>query len=387
MMRGSRIFITSGLHLCSSRSPRTDPTMSLLTIPNELLLLIARFLLHCPTCHCQHISWHLSALSRCTHHLHASLASHLLSTASPLQILHWSIANTRHDTIALALSLGADPNSAPRPNPYLPTRATLRIGTPTEIAIRLRVHSPTAALHARKLESVAILLAAGGTCTASSLTTCARYGDLDLLALCLARVTFGPDGLRTLLLMLARSGHVEGTRMLVAAGAAVNSVGTYPARGFASPLWVCWDAPVGVLRVLLEAGADPTWRDQDGVSVVQNMRSRGPPGEEVERKITLLVEFGAVDEPASWYVMQQWTPTGRRRPREYRGWTDEPVDANDGPVASWVVAGLYGGCECLTCPLGVTRGAYSSRGYEARGGGTFGVGAAEAGRRGGVGGA
>lgn len=161
--------------------------------------------------------------------------------------------------------------------------------------------------------------------------------------------------------------------MVVAAGAAVNSVGTYPARGFSAPLAVCWDAPLGVIQVLLEAGADASWRDQDGVSVVQNMRSRAPPGEETERKVGLLVQYGAVDEPPLWQVMQQWTPTGRSRPREYRGWTDEPPYLNDGPLKSWVVAGLYGGCECLTCPVSVTRGAYSGRGYEARDGGTFGA--------------
>lgn len=295
-------------------------------------------------------------------------------------MLLWAIANGRHDIVTLALARGADPNSPSRPNPYIPTnRASLRIGTPVDIAISMRRHSANAESHALKLGTVALLLAAGGVYTTDILTMCARYGDLDLLALCLGYLApIGESGPGTLLTMVARNGHVEATGMVIAAGAPVNSVGTYPAGGYYPPLSVCWDSPLAVLEVLLDAGADPSWRDHDNISIVQNMRNRSLPGPELDDKVALLIRYGAVDEPPLWQAFHQWTPGGRRKPTEYHGWTPDPVSPTDVLGSGWVIAGLYGGCECLTCPLYVTGGVYSNRQYEARGGSTFDVWSAEA---------
>ncbi|KAL0639478.1 hypothetical protein Q9L58_001507 [Maublancomyces gigas] len=293
--------------------------MSLLALPNELLLKIARCLLRCPGCHGLHHEHHISALSHCNHRLYALLADCHLETASALKILLWAIAHTRHDTFARALEKGADPNT---PLHHIYISNSRPVGTPVDVAIRMRVHSFDAESHARKLGTIALFLRAGGTCTADSLAMPTLYGDVDLLTLCLPHLTDtdpNHSGPRTILEIAARRGHVEIVRLAISAGAAVNSTGSNHSAEFCPPLWVCWGSSIAVLQAILDAGADATWRSPDGVSVVQHMRQRSGNALELEDKIALLMKYGAIDEPASEHTLE-WQ---RRMPpgREYRGWT------------------------------------------------------------------
>lgn len=343
--------------------------MPLLMLPNELLLQIAGCLLQSYTCQCGHhrhcdcgcdcacdchfhkISPHLSVFSRVNYRLHTLLAEYLLATASTLHILFWGVANTRPDTVALALSRGADPNCPLRPNGHSAT-SWLIYTTPVELAISMRAASADAQSHAAKLHILALLLGTGGTCTVDNLIKPTRYGDIDLLTLCLPQIkgvedSYSGFGARTLLEIAARRGHVEVAKLVIAAGAPVNSTGEHNDPGYYSPLWVCWQAPSATLQVLLDAGADPTWRARHGVSVVQNMRQRSVGTPQLQEKIELLVRYGAVDEGVSWLMVQ---PGGKRRREppgmEYRGWVpgsrQTPVDWEQ----EWVMMGSQEGCAC-----------------------------------------
>lgn len=343
--------------------------MSLLTLPNELFLQIVPSLLQsstcrcdhhrhcdcdcpCPCdCHCHHISAHLSAFSRVNHRLHALLAESLLATASTLHILFWAVANTRPDIVALALSRGADPNCPLRQNAHV-TTSWPPYTTAVDLAISMRVHSVDAPSHALKLQTLALLLAAGGTCTVNELIKPTRYGDLDLLTLCLPQITgiedtYSGSAPRTLLEIAARRGHVEAAKLLIAAGAPVNSTGEHNDPGYYPPLWVCWQAPVATLQVLLDAGADPAWEARHGVTVVQNMRGRSVATVGLEEKIALLVRWGAVDKGRCW---RMYMDGGKRRrypsEKEYRGWVpgsrEVPVDW----AQEWVLMGKEEGCWC-----------------------------------------
>lgn len=336
---------------------RSHPTMSLLTIPNELLLLIARYLLPCPTCHCHHISKHLSALSRSNRHLHSLLTESLIANASMVNMLLWGIASSRHDTVTLALASGADPNTQILPNRYIQNTILRRIGTPVDIAISMRAHSTDAESHALKLGTLALIFTAGGTCTVDSLIRPTDYGDLDLLTLCLRYLAptdpLDQTGLEVLLMTAARYGHVEAVRMMIGAGAPVNSVGDFPSRQYYPALWNCWNSSVAVLQVLLDAGADPNWRSTQNVSIVQNMRQESGAALELEDKIALLVRYGAVDEAVSWHTVQGWQPARRQRVMEYHGWIPgaaTPVNW----VRNWVLSGKDRRCGCLSCPTDVS---------------------------------
>lgn len=334
--------------------------MPLLALPNELLLKIARCLLKSQTCHCDcdchwhHMSPHLSAFSRSNHRLYALLTEYLLANASTLHILFWAVANSRNDTVALALERGADPNSPLGPNSHIITSWNIRT-TPLDLAISMRVHSVDAKSHALKLGTLALLFGAGGTCDINSLIMPIRYGDLDLLTLCLPHLTDSDNPNRqswprVLLEVASRHGHVEAAKMAIDAGATVNSIGDHNHPEFYPPLWVCWRAPIAVLQLLLDAGADPTWHARHGVSVAQNMRHRSINAPELEEKIALLVRYGAVDKR----TFQDTFGSGGRRQRhpperEYRGWvpgsSKVPVDW----PREWVQAGREDGCECLSC--------------------------------------
>ncbi|KAL0635437.1 hypothetical protein Q9L58_005645 [Maublancomyces gigas] len=329
--------------------------MPMLALPNELLLKIAQGLLpsaicHCDCdCRCHHISPHLSAFSRVNQRLHALLAEYLLATASPLHILFWAVANSRTDTVALALERGADANTPRRPESNIKSKSNSATSwdihwTPVDLAISMRQHSVDAKSHALKLATLALLLGAGGTCRIDSLIMPTHYGDLDLLTLCLPQITgiedrYDETGLRTLLATAAGGGHAEATKLVIHAGASVNSTGEPRHFRYYPPLWVCWHVPMSVLQVLLDAGADATWEAADatwaatyGVTVLQNMRHRSAGSPELEEKIALLVRYGAVDEGLSWRI--GWPPGARREhhwpEREYRGWVpgsrDTPVD-------------------------------------------------------------
>lgn len=328
--------------------------MPLLALPNELILQIARCLLQSTTvqcdcdCHCHHISTHLSAFFHVNHRLHALLAEYLLATASTLHVLFWAVANSRIDIVALALERGTDPNSTRRPNAHITASRYLH-STPVDLAIAMRVHSVDSQSHALKLRTLALLFAAGGTCTVDNLIKPTRYGDLDLLTLCLAHLTdtedcYSHSGLRTILEIASRRGHVEAAKLAIAAGATVNSTGVHNDPGFYPPLWVCCNAPIRTLQVLLDAGADPTWRARHGVSVVQNMRERSVDSPELEEKIALLVRYGAVDERPVWRGGRR--PPGQTPEMEYRGWVpgsrETPVDW----AQVCVLMGREEGCRC-----------------------------------------
>lgn len=224
----------------------------------------------------------------------------------------------------------------------------------------MRASSSSAHSHAVKLDILALLLSAGGTCTVDDLVKPTRYGDIDLLTLCLPQIAGVEDshsgsGARTLLEIAARRGHVEVAKLAVAAGASVNSTGEHNDPGYYSPLWVCWQAPVATLQVLLEAGADPTWRARHGVSVVQNMRERSVDSPALEEKVALLVRWGAVDEGKCWRTVGAGGKF-RRHPqeKEYRGWVpgsrETPVDW----AQEWVMMGSEDGCVCRRFKLQVT---------------------------------
>ncbi|KAL0635405.1 hypothetical protein Q9L58_005613 [Maublancomyces gigas] len=349
--------------------------MPLLALPNELLLQIARCLLHSPACECgrdcrcdchchwdcdchcecdchyHHISPDVSSLSRVNQHLHGLLKEYLLATASTLHILFWAVANSRPDTVALALERGADPNCPLRPNSHV-TTSWHPYTTPVDLAISMRVHSVDAPSHAVKLHTLTLLLAAGGTCTVEELIKPARCGDLDLLTLCLpylpdTEVTYSQSGPRTLLEIASRRGHVEAAKLVIAAGAPVNSTGVHNDPRYYPALWVCWQAPIAVLQVLLDAGADPTWRARHGDSVVQNMRGRAVGTAELEEKVALLVRWGAVDEGECWRLVREGGKRKREPPeKEYRGWApgsrEVPVDW----AREWLMMGTEEGCRC-----------------------------------------
>lgn len=151
----------------------------------------------------------------------------------------------------------------------------------------------------------------------------------------------------------ARYGHLEAVRMMIGAGAPVNSVGDFPNKQYYPPLWTCWDSSVAVLQVLLDAGADPNWRSTYNISIVQNMRQESGTALELEDKIALLVRYGAFDEPALWQPVRGWKVAIRRRQIEYRGW----IPGAGTPVnwtRNWVLGGRDRGCGCLTCPPDAT---------------------------------
>lgn len=205
-----------------------------------------------------------------------------------------------------------------------------------------------------KLGTLALLLGAGGTCTVDSLIMPTRCGDLDLLSLCLPHLvdidTEHNRGPRTLLVIAAHRGYAEVSRMIIRAGAAVNSTGTYYSAEFDPPLWVFSQCSAAIFQVLLDEGADATWRAENGESVLQHMRqwSSHMPG--LNEKIALLVRHGAVDEPTTRReIRPHIRPEGPPPTQEYRGWMPgssvEPVDRE----YRWALAGRADGCGCLDC--------------------------------------
>lgn len=181
-------------------------------------------------------------------------------------------------------------------------------------------------------------------------------GDLDLLTLCLPYIAH-PDNypsVWTLLHAAVRGGHVEATKILIAAGAKVDPDGYRRSNQTCPPLWLCSRASIAVTQVLLDAGADAAWRSRDGVSVVQNVRRAAAGAEWLEEKIALLVRYGAVDEPAVPLparrtcmigALHEWGP--RRKSEsdvEYTGWVPggraEVVDWPGRLVKGW----SEGGC-------------------------------------------
>lgn len=346
--------------------------MALLSLPNELLLKIARCLLRCPNCDCHHSLTELSAFSRSNRRLHVLLAKSRLGPSATGQMLLWGIVNSRNDIVALALEHGADSNA--------PLRRSINnhgsngpAASPMELAIRMRDRSDDAESHALKLATLALLFGAGGTCVTGYALSPAWNGDLDLLALCLPHLDLTDylgrhGGRRTLLSTTACRGHVEAAKLILTAGAAVNSTGDQNSDFFYPALWSCWHGTIDVVQLLLDEGADAAWRAPSGVSVVQNMRQRARTHEGVEEKIALLVRYGAVDEPSAGLPLEpenrsRFAPVsqggfGPRRqrsmiplPSEYRGW----VACTGKAAVDWpmelVLAQRQGACACLSCKL------------------------------------
>lgn len=327
--------------------------MSLLALPNEILLKIGAYLRQLPNCDCgchmYHISHHISVFSRSNLRLHHLLSEYLLATASKPHMLYWAITNSCPDTVALALECGANPNTLQRADYHMTSPRIY--GTPVELAISMREHSVNAESHAMKLATLALLLEAGGICTIHHLDRPTRWGDLDLLALCLPRVTDSGDrclwaGLRSMLKIAVHGGQIETAKLAIGAGAKVNSVGKYNHPEFYPPLWACWQAPIASLQVLLDAGADPTWHAPHGGSVAHNMRQKSPPTPELEEKIALLVRYGAVDERTVGDLGRSGGNRQRYPPgTEYHGWVpnggEEPIDW----TLNWVLAGREEDCD------------------------------------------
>lgn len=354
--------------------------MSLLNLPNELTFRIAWFILYCPTCHCHHVSRHLSSLARANRQLHAVLTPEILRTASTLQILVWAISHSRQDTITLAVNHGADLNIL-----LLETRSiaqnssNFHLGTHVEIASRMRISSTSATSHKLKLNALMVLLQAGGKLTIDSLTIATRRGDLDLLERCIPYITdiderHERDG-KTLLEVAGACGHIQVVGLLLAAGAAVNSTGGPGSPGYYPPLWTICGAPVPVLQILLDAGADAGW-EHDGMSIVTHLQLTSGTWPDISGSIDLLARYGSQlrkgeEAIALWQapVWESWTAgesaevvkrvlqTERMKmPKEYRGW----VPTVGGRSHSWgrkaVRGGLNEGCMCPQCPLEKTGG-------------------------------
>lgn len=190
--------------------------MSLNNLPNELLLRIAWFVLKCPTCDCHHESHHLSSFTRCSRRIHSALTPELLSTASALHILLWAITHARQDTIALAINHGADPNVPLRETHHVPRSTThVNLGTPLDIAFRLRLRSVDTAAHQLHLDTCSTLLRAGAKPSIESLRGVADCGDEALLRCCLPYTTFADT-------LLDPAGNPTGPRPLIRSGEWIN---------------------------------------------------------------------------------------------------------------------------------------------------------------------
>lgn len=371
--------------------------MSIRNLPNELLLRIAWFVLKCPTCHCHHVSRHLSALARSNWHLYALLTPELLRAASSLHILLWAVAHGRPDIVTLAINLGANPN--------IPLRETrrygycterVRLGTSVEIALRMCIRSrdTTTSAYQLKLDITMMLPRAGGKPTIESLSIIADSGDLDLLELCLPYITDiderdKPHD-RTLLEVAGAKGHIRCVTRLLAAGATVNSTGGPDDPDYYPPLWTICDAPLPVLQLLLDAGADAAW-EHAGLSIVAHLIQTHGTRPDVDAYIDLLAWHGSrlpkgEEAIALWQapVWESWTAGGQievdveqattelmvaaavveqvRRidrvsvHRDENGW-ELVVSGNWdewGPMS--LEQGLNWGCVCPECPLWKTGG-------------------------------
>lgn len=271
--------------------------MSLLTLPNEVTFLIARFLMERPIGCRRRVSRHLSALARSNRHLHTLLTPEMIRITSPLKILIWAILHCRQDIITLAINHGADPNAPLRDTRcFIPKSVYAHKGTPVEIASSLHFPPGDPITHSRKFSTIKTLLQAGGKPTIMSLTDAVCRNDLNLLELCLPYITDINERVKctgsTLLQIAGVSGYVRVVALLLAAGAAVNSTGSPDSPGYYPPLWNLCSAPVSVLRLLLDAGADAAW-EHGGVSIVAHLQLTRGTWDDIEGIIDLLVWHGS----------------------------------------------------------------------------------------------
>lgn len=233
-----------------------------------------------------------------------------------------------------------------------------------------------------------MLLRAGGKPTIDSLSILADSGDLDLLERCLPYIIDiderdGSDD-RTLLEVAGAKGHVEIVSLLLSAGATVNSTGGPDSPNYYPPLWTICDAPLPVLQVLLDAGADATW-EHAGLSIVEHLLQNYESGLDVDANVDLLAWHGSRlpkgEEGISLWqapVWESWTTGGEstevveqvtaevveRVPRsdtvqvhnDYHGWDLVLTGSWDdwGPMCDQ--PGWDRGCMCPECPLWKTGG-------------------------------
>lgn len=362
--------------------------MTLHGLPNELLLRIARFVLKCPICECHHASNHLSALACSSAHLHFVLTPELLRTASALQIPLWGIAHDRQDTVTLAVDLGADPNVPLRETHRAPlTSDHVFLGTPLEIAIRMRRRSMGRASEQPSLDTCTTLLRAGGKLTIECVSTVVDSGDLDLLRCCMPYIsdinTRNTDDGPTLLELAGCNGQVDIVAFLLAAGAIVNSTGPPDSPHYFPPLWTLCDAPLPVLRLLLATGADTAW-EHEGCSIIQFMREHRPGSRDLDDNVDLLVQHGARVPTGEEAIMLGQAPVREsgteggevqleehglvevvdRPPRtdtlqvhtSHHGWDFVGSSTWDEWGLTWRNQELDPGCMCPTCPLETTGG-------------------------------
>lgn len=356
--------------------------MPLLDLPNELLLRVAWFLLKCPTCDCHHFTRSLCALASSSRILHTILTPYLLQTANAQNILLWAIHHYRIDTVTMALSRGADPNFAYFERRYFSQGVTgFPLGTVMDIASRLRCQSSGAISHQLKLNVIALLLRSGGKPTFNTVSLATRCGDLDLLELFLKYIADvnerHPGGGHTVLEVAGCCGNVQCMKLLLAAGADVNDAGDANNPSHNPPLRALNNAPVEVLQVLLDAGADATYEGPDGKSIAEDLLENWIEWPSVDVNVDLLARYGSrlprdAQAIALWQapVWEAWTEGDERstnlmtdwiiRPgaREYRGWTHARNFISQKPREGQIditVPG-YRGCKCPDCPAGkITR--------------------------------
>lgn len=204
--------------------------MSLTTLPNEILLRIAWFIPNCAICHCRHLTYDLSALSRCSRHLHSVLAPGLPLYSTAVHTLLWAIWHNRPDTASFALAEGADVNVRINETHYVGD-LTYHVGhgTALEIAIRNRLHPDDPAARELALQICTLLLSAGATLQIDVLGSIVKGGDTDLIRCCLPYITDineRTDTSGATVLSVADSyGQMEVAAVLRAAGASMEGTG------------------------------------------------------------------------------------------------------------------------------------------------------------------
>ncbi|GLQ12205.1 hypothetical protein GCM10007913_41380 [Devosia yakushimensis] len=143
-----------------------------------------------------------------------------------------------------------------------------------------------AATHANQIEAARLLIEAGADVNAKDAIADSPYlyagarGHLEILKLTLAHGADLKSINRyggTALIPAAERGHVETVATLIAAGVAVDHVNRLGWTALLEAIILGNGGPshVAIVKLLLDAGADPNLADGDGVSPLAHARSRG----------------------------------------------------------------------------------------------------------------